>query len=450
MHRLIPRLLALAAVLHLTAASVTTQTPSRDPAELELARTISRSPQAIGDHLCVKLREGSGAELVSGVLRSRTGFDLAGVNTLFGMARAEPLFTVMSWDELDLWHRRACANLPVDNRPGHLGLWFRLVTPTVEQADWLFERLWAEPMVEHVVKEPRGTPAGMPMRRRRSMPTDIPPPTPLFTSLQGTFEPTPLGHSIWRGQGVLGARGQGVRVEMIELEWDLDHEDVSQCVAANFVGAIPTPGGQAGHGTAGASIVSADRNEYGFTGIADEVAMRFYPTNSNGGIANTILTAGANCQVGDVLMMVMMYMLGQNGGADWVPYEIVQPIFDASLTVTGNGRVMVVSAGNGDNNLDDPRLVRRFDRSYRDSGVLIVSASDGSLLPKAPFANFGSCIDAHSWGDDVCVCGVPTLFFPNNDIRQAYSADGTGTSSAVPAIAGIAAALQGASAQQLG
>ena len=453
-----------AAVLALVTASVVAvaQAPDR-VAERQLATIISRSPQAWSNRLCVKLREGSGAELRDGRLRSRVGVDLAAPAALFATAAAEPLFTALSRDELDVWHRRACANLPPHNRPGHLGLWFRLVTPTTEQADWLFERLWDDPMVEHVVKEPRGAPAGMTAAIGPPLPTDIPPPTPLFTSLQMTFEPAPLGHSVWAAQGILGARGQGIGVEMVEMQWHLDHEDVSQCVAANFVGSIPAPAGQAPHGTAGTSIVSADRNEYGLTGIADESAMRFYSETTNGGIPNTLLMAANNAQQGDVLMLVMMYLLGQIGATDWVPFELLQPVFDATLTITGNGRLVVVASGNGDNSLDDPRFVRRFDRTFRDSGAIFVSASAGSALSKATYANYGSRVDAHSWGEDVCICGVPGLFYPNNDIRQAYSANGTGTSSATPGVAGlviedrdgspgvagVVTALQGAALQQI-
>src|SRR5688500_10805547 len=84
-------------------------------------------PRAVHpDVLCVKLAEGTGAELRGGTLHSRTGRDLGTVAELFAQADAQPLVTAVSWDELDRWHRAACAVQPPHNRPGHLGLWFRL------------------------------------------------------------------------------------------------------------------------------------------------------------------------------------------------------------------------------------------------------------------------------------------------------------------------------------
>lgn len=417
-------------------------------ADRELARTISRSPQVVPNVLCVKLIEGSGAVLVDGRLRSRVGMDLAAPAALLARGRLLPLFAGIALEQLDRMHATACANLLPKDRPGHLGLWFRCELPTVAAADQLFELLWDQPLIEHVVKQALPTPAAMPITAL--LPGDIPPPTPLFTSLQGSFDPSPVGHSFWQAQGILGARGQGIGFHMVEQEWHFDHEDVSQCVAANVFGTYPPPGGEAGHGTAGASVITADRNEYGITGIADEVGLRFYSTTTNVNLETTLLIAGTQCQPGDVIMVVMMYNLAQVGGTDWVPFEILQPVFDATATLTGNGCHVVVASGNGDNSLDDPRFVRRFDRTFRDSGAVFAAATDGASLSKAHFSNFGSRIDANSWGDDVCACGIPTLFYPNQDIRQSYTADYTGTSSAVPGVAGLVAAIQGAAERQLG
>ncbi|MFO1077738.1 MAG: S8 family serine peptidase [Planctomycetota bacterium] len=206
---------------------------------------------------------------------------------------------------------------------------------------------------------------------------------------------------------------------------------------------MPLPDSTANHGIAGTSIVCADRNDYGMTGIVDEAAIRFVSVVTNGGLANSLLLAGTNSQPGDVVMVVMMFLLGQIGGNDWVPYEILQPVFDATLTVTANGRYVVAAGGNGANNLDDPRLLRRFDLTFRDSGAFLAGASDGALLTRAPFSNFGSRIDANSWGNGVMACGYGTLFYPNNDPLQAYTLAGTGTSSATALLAGVVTSIVG-------
>lgn len=449
--------LAVAALSLVAPALAQRPAAASDPAAAEaraadraLAAAIARSPHAIGHVLDVKLAEGSGAELVAGKLRSRTGHDLGSVQQLFDEAEVGPLFTALPWDELDRWHRRACDNLPAGRGPGHLGLWFRLTLPTSEAASALADQLWDLDLVEHVVHAARPTPACPPLAEL-AMPHDIPPPTPLFTALQQNHLPSPLGHGTWRAQGVLGARGQGIGFRMVESEWNFDHEDVHELEVANFIGPVPGSGSsEANHGTAGASMIVADRNEYGMTGMADEAEIRFVSQLTNGGVPNSLLAAGASAQPGDVVMLVMMYLLAQIGPQDWVPFEILQPVFDATLTLSGNGLIVVVSAGNGDNSLDDPRFFNRFDRGFRDSGAIFASSSMASVLDKAPFANYGSRIDANGWGDDVVACGIGTLFFPNNDRRQAYTADYTGTSSAVPAIAGIVTQIQGAAERQLG
>lgn len=401
-----------------------------------------------GERLCVKLAEGTGAELVGGVLQSRTGVDLKAVSALFARGIAEPLVTCLSWDALDAWHRRALEVLPEGNRPGHLGLWFRLTLPDAAAADRLTAELFDSPLVAHVHKEPRPAGACMP---GVPLPTDLFPPTPSYTALQGSHDPSPSGYGIWRAQGIYGARGQGIAVRMIENDWHLDHEDVEQCVAANFLGVVtPNNTGERNHGIAGASILCADRNAYGITGVADEVDIRFVSQFANGGVVNAMMLAGANSQPGDLHLMVLIFLFGQLGLDDWVPMEILQSVFDATLTITANGIHFVTSGANGGRSLDDPRFVRRFDRSFRDSGAIFVEATAGSAMQRATFANFGSRVDANGWGDGVVTCGVGSLYQPNGDWRQSYCANYAGTSAAVPGLAGVVAALLGAARAQLG
>src|SRR5688572_11097656 len=129
------------------------------------------------DRLLVKLAEGTGAQLRSGVLISRHGADLRSVARWFATARAEPLIAALPWEELDRLHANACAVLPEGRRPGHLGLWFRLTAGDAAAAVQLVDALAEEPLVAHVYHEPRYVPAG-PMLP--APPTDIPPTTPSF------------------------------------------------------------------------------------------------------------------------------------------------------------------------------------------------------------------------------------------------------------------------------
>jgi len=406
------------------------------------------------ERLEVKLAEGCDAVLRQGQLVSRNGTDLSSVQRWFAEVDARPLVTDVPRAQLDAWHAHACAVLPEHNRPGNLGLWFKLVAPDAATAERLRVALASEPLVEHVYCEPVLYPASTRLSSAGiCLPTggDLPPTTPAFMSQQLSHELSPLGHSVREVAGILGARGQGVGMRMLENGWVWDHEDLCQVVQSNMIGPTPTGTyGEENHGIAGASIAFADRNAYGLTGIADEVSARFTGININGGFVNAMSMTLAASQPGDVSMVVIMILVPTLGPGTFLPFEFYQSSFDATLTATANGLHVVVPAGNGNRSLDDPALLGRFDRNFRDSGAIIVGASEAGLLQKASFSNFGSRIDAHSWGDQVLACGYGTLFFGNNDPRQTYTAAGTGTSSATPHLAGVVASLQGAARRQLG
>ena len=409
------------------------------------AQSADALPACHRDRICVKLVEGSGADLQGGVLRSRTGVDLRAAARLFRRAAAEPLITALPWEQLDALHANACAKLPEGRRPGHLGLWFRLRIEAA-LADQLLADLLEEPLIETAYLEPIYYAAGA-----APPPNDIPPTTPLWTSLQHAHEPNPVGHGIRIGQGILGGRGRGVAFRMVEFAWYLDHEDVSQLTAANFLGAVPPLNPQdANHGVAGSSLLFADRNGYGITGIVDEVEVKFLAVSSWNGVEDALVAATAASQPGDVMMLVAMVLIPQLGPGAWLPTEFFQSMFDATLTLTANDRILVVCAGNGGRSLDDPQLLRRFDRTFRDSGAIIVASSDAGALVRAQYSNWGSRIDAHSWGNQVVSAGYGTLFFGNNDPRQAYTNGYSGTSASTPHIAGVVMALQGVARRQLG
>ncbi|HEX5050189.1 MAG TPA: S8 family serine peptidase [Planctomycetota bacterium] len=421
--------------------------PGQSPAVTSgVLPAAAESPAVYPDRLFVKLAEGSGAELVRGSLRSRTGVDLTAVAAIFARARAEPLVTALSWDELDRLHRHAVDVLPEGRAPGHLGLWFRLRARSAADAQQLLVSLREQALVSYVYEEPRYALAGGVM-----LVGDIPPTTPDFTAMQHAHEPTPVGHGVRQVQGIYGSRGRDVTLRMLETSWIFDHEDVSQLVASHVIGPVPAVDlGYAHHGLSGSSIIFADRNEYGITGVADEVSARFVSIELNGGIENAMAMAIATTQPGDIMVSIVMVLVPALGPGTWLPFEFIQSGFDATLTATANGRIVVVPAGNGNRSLDDPALLNRFDRSFRDSGAIMVASSDGGLLQRATYSNWGSRVDAHSWGEQVVAAGYGTLFWPGNDLRQAYTAGASGTSSSTPHIVGVVAAMQGAAKKQLG
>lgn len=94
--------------------------------------------------------------------------------------------------------------------------------------------------------------------------------------------------------------------------------------------------------------------------------------------------------------------------------------------------------------LDHERYDNHFDRSYRDSGAILVGSATSSV-PHRPMChtNYGSRIDVYAWGENVMTTGYGDHFDSGQDDCQDYSADFGGTSSASPMIVGAAANIQG-------
>jgi hypothetical protein len=400
-------------------------------------------PEVDPQALQVKLAEGTGALLVDGVLMSRTGTDLGAVARLFAHGTAEPLFT-SPLAVLDELHAVACEVLPPGKRPGHLALWFRVRCATAAVADDLLAALQREPAVQEAYREPICRGSALLLGGG-----DPPPTTPPFMQQQTYFGPGPIDHAIRAVHGILGSRGQGVRMMQVEGDWIIDHEDVSKLVLANFIGNPPAGGLINGtHGLAGTSIICADRNCFGITGVADSVDAKFVSESANNGIANSLVVASTAGQPGDVVVLIEQFLLGQLGADDWVPVEYFTANFDAVRTATANGRIVVCSGANGGRSLDDPRHLRRFDRGYRDSGAIMVEGCEAARLGRTYYANFGSRIDVNARGENVLSAGYGTLFW-GGDPRQAYTAGYAGTSAATPLVAGAVISLQGMAKRQL-
>ncbi|MEC7583751.1 MAG: S8 family serine peptidase [Planctomycetota bacterium] len=417
------------------------------------ATALGPGPEVHPTRLCLKLTGELDAVLPEGRLRSRSGGDVGPVAQLLDGSVVTPMITGVPRSLLDAWYARAVEVQPPHNRPGHLGHWFVVQCSDATAASRLRVELLSRPAVTHCYHEPmfRGA-GGVSLVQGGGNP---PPGTPSFTHLQGTLSDPPDGVGLRRAHGILGCRGQDVKLRMVEEDWWLDHEDVSKLHAGNFIGNVPPQlPGISNHGLAGASLLVADRNQFGLTGAVDEADIKFLSFPANNGLANSLITAAASADEGDVLVMVLMFLLGQLGPDDWVPYEFLQAEFDAVLTATSNDRIVVASAGNGHRSLDDPRLFRRFDRTYRDSGAIFVGATDGVSLVRASFCNYGSIIDSNCWGEDVVSAGYGTLYYGtgpqgNPVVTRSYTERYAGTSASVPIVCGVVVGLQGAARRQL-
>jgi subtilisin family serine protease len=127
-----------------------------------------------------------------------------------------------------------------------------------------------------------------------------------------------------------------------------------------------------------------------------------------------------------------------------------QDVFDAVRNATMAGKHVIAAAGNGTQNLDNAAFNNAFNRTVRDSGSIIVGATNAGTLARASFSNYGSIVDANGWGFNVTTTGYTDLFFGNSDPRQKYTAVFSGTSSATPIVTSASAATISAAKQQLG
>lgn len=436
-HPLIPFATALALAL----ASVV---PAQSPGDAVVPEGEFIGRSVYGDRLWVKLAEGTGAVLQDGVLRSRKGADLTAAAELFARGRAERLIEA-PLHVLDRWHSHAHAVLPNDKvKPGHLALWFRVWTETAAAATGLQTELLACPQIESCELEPIVYSCGV------AGPDDPPPPTPLFTAMQVYMDPPPVGVGSRFAQGILGARGRRIVMTVVEVDWAMGHEDLSKIKAGVFVGVPPT-GTTTGvnHGLAGAGLLTGDRNAFGINGMVDEVILKLVSHHQNGAVPNSLVLAALHSNPGDVVMSIDSVWLLQLGINDYVPGEYYQATFDTILTLTANGWFVVNAAANGSRSLDDPRLHQRFDLSYRDSGAIMASATDGTNLWRAPYTNYGSRVDANGQGELVTTTGYGTLFNGGTPPLQSYTGAYSGNSAATPIITSTVTALLGAARKQL-
>ncbi|MFP2960763.1 S8 family serine peptidase [Myxococcus sp. 1LA] len=131
------------------------------------------------------------------------------------------------------------------------------------------------------------------------------------------------------------------------------------------------------------------------------------------------------------------------GQCNYIAMEYWQAEFDAIQTATANGVIVVAAAGNGSTNLDAPVYGGAFDRSFRDSGAIIVGAGTAYTRTPMCWTNHGSRVDLQGWGESVTTLEYGDLFqFPNN-AQTFYTSRFSGTSSASPIVVGAAASAQG-------
>ncbi|MGB0953432.1 MAG: S8 family serine peptidase [Planctomycetota bacterium] len=438
-HTLLPLLPFLLAAPALNAAAQADATQKLAPLRAKPATTIVH-PVYHGTTMVVKFRHDSGVHLEDGVFQHVDGTEINAI--LAEVALKQERLIDLPAETLEAW--RVSGEQKSGKRLHDLNLFFRIELAHKEAMGVTCDRLNAYDIVE--IAYPTGTvedPMAPPIAPFVN-PAFAPQPPPLlgspdFTGSQDYREAAPLGVDADYGQWFSGSRGEGILIADVETGWTDDHEDIAHASLNNFVGLTPAPYPW-DHGTAVLGELVGEDNGIGVHGIvpeADVVMSSHLGSGSNvpTAIANAINAASA----GDVVVLeVQCY--GTPPGP--FPCEYDPGSFATIQTATANGIHVFAAAGNGSNNLDSGVYGGAFDRNVRDSGAVMVGASDGANLVTAWFSNYGSRLDVHGWGQNVTTTGYGDLHFGSGPTTE-YTAAFSGTSSATPIATGAGMMVMG-------
>lgn len=257
---------------------------------------------------------------------------------------------------------------------------------------------------------------------------------------QGYLEASPAGIDA-RYAWTKRAKGAGVRAIVIEQNWVLTHEDLtprSQLLAGTLGSASFRQ-----HGTAVLGILKAEHNDptrFGVHGVVDDARVDVISGANPGlGMAEAIRTAYELLSPGDLILVEAQrpgprYNFAlRDDQKGYLPLEWWPDEYEAVRAATEAGVVVVSCAGNGGENLDNtlydqppatggsfPSWWRNpFRRGASDSGSIVVGAgapptgthgrSHGTDRSRLAYSNYGSCVDAQAWGEEVTSTGYGDL-----------------------------------------
>jgi len=391
--------------------------------------------------IIVKFREGSGVRLREGRLVSLAAHDLAAANELLAARSDRDLARLFHRSEAELEADRLRAQQRSGKEMADLNNYYQVTLRQASRpaAEALLEALNDLPVVEIAYAEPIPEPAVLRGDAARGPHAAAAAGlrTPDYTPQQLYLNPAPTGIDAGVAWFYPGGRGETVKVIDIETGFNWSHEDMQ---APFFEGGST---GYSDHGIAVTGEICATDNGFGVTGIANQVQIGGYgvwgvPT------AAAFDGAAAALDPGDIFV-IELHCPGPratgSGQFGFIAMEWWQANYDVITLATANGVICCEAAGNGEQDFDDPIYEGKFDRNLRDSGAIIVGATDGESLEPAWFTNFGTRVDLSGWGADVVTTGYGDLH--GGDPDEYYTASFGGTSSATPIVTGAVAAMQG-------
>lgn len=444
--------------------------PRRSADKLQRLRAPMNVPI---DHLVVKFHEGTRVRLRGGVLialerddRDRRDLaargltevgvddDVAEARRLIALEpRVRGVHRLFQQAEDLLAERRRRGEERSGRELADLDLYYQLRLPartTASQVEELLAALNGLASVEIAYAEPVPAPAMVEPLRWVGAPTHFPCQSPDFQSLQGYLNPAPQGVDALYSWTQPGGAGLGIKIVDVEGAWRLTHEDLPSVF---WAGGTQNPSlSWRNHGTAVLGEIAGRENNCGVTGIANQAQVGVQSIYGST-VASAISTAATQAGAGGIVL-IELHAPGPTPQDPSIPCtcntlqcyfiaeEYWQANFDAIATATANGTNVVEAGGNGSTDLDHPVYGNLFNRSYRDSGAILVAASLSTSRTPTCWTNWGSRIDVHAWGENVVTAGYGDLQGGGNEDLW-YTAVFGGTSSASPIVVGAAAGLQG-------
>jgi hypothetical protein len=412
--------------------------------------------------LHLKLAEGTAIRLRDGAFATLRVDDLSGLVQALEARPGTVIERLFSRPEDELEREKRRVEAKSLREQADKNLWYRLRVPAGTDLARLIDELNALKVVEIAYPEPLPAPPPGSTRSFSPAPPQVevePPPvlapgfvTPDFEANQAYRNAAPQGIDAVAAEDVCGGRGSAVHIIDIEYSWNDQHEDLAAAsggLIANKTAADPFS--STDHGTAVLGEMIATDNGFGVTGLVPAADMNMVnANNSEDGydLADSIDTAHANLGDGD-LIIIEQQASGpngcNNGTSGCVAVEWVQAYYDAIVSATSDGIIVLEAAGNGNENLDDTATYGNpFPSGRADSGAIIVGSANypGCTSPthgRITSSTYGSRVNLHAYGECVTTTGYGTL--QGGATNALYSNSFSGTSSATPIVTSAAAAL---------
>lgn len=259
----------------------------------------------------------------------------------------------------------------------------------------------------------------------------------------------------------LGNITDGTSAKVAVIEWAIyaDHEDFIRDDDEEGVGSgiIVEPGQTMimipaitapDHATACMSIINAQDNGLGVTGIVPEAEAYFFPlTSIEEGPRELTAWASALGTLGYGDVISCSYGGGGNLNTNQDTWTLIRLASDLGISVS-------IAAGNDCSDMSEE------DNLGNSGGTVVGAGSPGRPNYRLAFSNYytdpaaspdtnGNMVHIQAWGDAVVSAGYGDLLMlpsddePDGDPRRSYSNQFGGTSAAAPQIAGLICALQG-------